>query len=87
MNTYETKVNVFFSLQIGQMGQDSGSYVGALKLFSFTLFLVFLIGISNIIFTRLLKLVHIRTDRSQNAAKSKIQEPNMSQQDVVSTWL
>ena len=71
------------SLQIGQMSQDSGSYVGALRLFSFTLFLVFLIGI----FISLQKLVHKRTDKSQNTAKSEIQEQNVSHQDIISTWL
>ena len=75
------------SLQIGQMSQDSGSYVGALRLFSFTLFLVFLIGISKLIFISLQKLVHKRTDKSQNTAKSEIQEQNVSHQDIISTWL
>ena len=87
MNTYFTKVMFSSSLLIGQMSQNSGSYVGALRLFSFTLFLVFLIGISNLVFTSLQKLVHKRTDKSKNTTKSELQEPNMSHQEIISTWL
>ena len=82
------------SENIGQISQATGSYVGALVLFSLTLFFVFVIGTTDVIY-RKIRTIFYKKDATHKEAYSKDTDTNNSEfkisedpeQDVISTWL
>ena len=76
------------------MSEASGSYVGSLLVFSLTLFLVSIIGTTDVIFHRMRKMltkeskIKVKSETDNKICKEGRENSAVDfEQDVLSTWL